>query len=95
MAVTVLARFKVRDYQTWREHFDAGVEIRQNGGSLGAHIFYNSTDPTDVTVNLQWDDGEKALTFLNGPEAQKARDAAGIIGSVDLWLVEDGGRTAG
>jgi quinol monooxygenase YgiN len=93
MATIVLARFRVQDYESWRQKFENNAEIRKAAGCLGTHIFYNAVDPGDVTVNFQWEDEDGARKFLGGPEAQKLRDEGGVVGGFDYWLVLDGGRT--
>jgi quinol monooxygenase YgiN len=92
MAAIVLARLKVKDYDTWRQRFEGNAETRKAAGCLGTHIFYNAADQSDVTVNFQWEDEEGARKFLGGPEAEKLRAAGGVT-TFDYWVVADGGRT--
>ena len=47
----VLARFKVADYDKWREVFESKAELRKSHGCLGTHIFYNAKDHGDVIIN--------------------------------------------
>jgi quinol monooxygenase YgiN len=93
VAAIVLARFRVQDYDTWRERFEGNAETRKAAGCLGTHIFFNAADKGDVTVNFQWEDEARARAFLGGPKAKKLRDDGGVIEPFDFWLVEDGGRT--
>jgi hypothetical protein len=90
---TLLARFKVQDYDKWRQVFESKAELRKSAGCSGTHIFYNADDKNDVTVNFQWDTAENAKTFLSGDAARAAMQEAGVIGGPDAWVVEDGGRT--
>jgi len=92
MAAIVLARFKVQDYDVWRPRFEANAAVRKTAGCLGTHIFYNAADPSDVTVNFQWQDEDGARAYLGGPQAKALRDEGGVL-EFDFWVVEDGGRT--
>jgi quinol monooxygenase YgiN len=92
MAAIVLARFKVKDYDTWRPRFEANAEIRKAAGCLGTHIFYSPADKSDVTVNFQWEDEDGARAYLGGSEAKRLRDEGGVV-DFDFWIVADGGRT--
>jgi hypothetical protein len=89
----VLARFTVQDYDTWRQSFEGNAEPRKAAGCNGTHIFFNADNPNDVTVNFQWDTAENAKSFLGGAQAAQYRQAAGVTGNFDFWIVEDGGRT--
>jgi quinol monooxygenase YgiN len=92
LAAIVLARFKLRDYDFWRPRFEANAEVRRAAGCLGTHIFYNTEDPTDVTVNFQWEDEAGARAYLGGAQARALRDEGGVI-DFDFWFVQDAGRT--
>ncbi|HEX5140991.1 MAG TPA: antibiotic biosynthesis monooxygenase [Dehalococcoidia bacterium] len=93
MAAVVLARFKVQDYDRWREVFVSKADLRKENGCNGTHIFVNAADKNDVTVNFQWESAEQALAFFEGDAARAAMREAGVIGQPDHWVVEDGGRT--
>ena len=94
MAVTVLARLKVQDYDRWRRVFEEHAALRKTAGSLGTHIFRNSKDSGEVIVNFQWDSEENFGKFLTDPEAQKAMAESGMLGQPDFVFLEDVGRTA-
>ncbi len=90
----VLVHFKVEDQAKWRAAFEDHAALRQAGGCTGTHVFYNSKDPNDVFINLQWDTEANVQKFLGSAEAQKAMADSGMIGAPDFWFLEDGGRTA-
>lgn len=89
----VLVRFKVADYDKWRQVFESKAELRKRNGGGGTHIFYNTQDKTDVLVNFQWDTEENARRFFASEEARAAMQEAGVQGTPDIMVVEDGGRT--
>jgi quinol monooxygenase YgiN len=93
MAAIVLARFKVRDYDAWREVFVSKADLRKENGCNGTHIFFNAADKNDVTINFQWETAEQALAFFDSDALKAAMQEAGVVGPADHWIVEDGGRT--
>ena len=93
MAAILLARFKVADYDAWRQTFERHGDLRGSNGCTGTHIFRNAHDPTDVVINLQWDTEENAQKFLASPEARAAMQESGMVGAPDMTFLEDGGRT--
>ena len=94
MAAIMLAHVKVEDYDRWRATFESHMETRKNGGCLGTHIFYNAKDKKEIIINFQWDSEENAQKWMSSDEARQAMADAGLIGSPEVWFLEDGGRTA-
>ena len=93
MAAILLSRFKVRDYDAWREVFVSKADLRKDNGCNGTHIFFNAADKNEVTINFQWESAEQAQAFFASDAARAAMQEAGVIGLPDHWIVEDGGRT--
>jgi quinol monooxygenase YgiN len=89
-----LVHFKVADQARWRQAFEEHASLRQAGGCTGAHIFYNAQDPSDVFVNLHWDTDENFQKAMTSPEIQQAMAESGMVGAPEVWMLEDGGRTA-
>jgi heme-degrading monooxygenase HmoA len=94
MPVPVLTRFKVEDFERWRAVFESKGELRKSAGSIGTHIFRNAKDPTEVIVNMQWQDESQAAAFYGSEELKAAMREAGVIGSIETTYLEDAGRTA-
>ena len=57
MAAILLSRFKVRDYDAWREVFVSKADLRKENGCNGTHIFFNVEDKNEVTIKV--DDNTK------------------------------------
>ena len=93
MAAILLSRFRVQDYDAWREVFVSKADLRKENGCNGTHIFFNVDDKNEVTINFQWETAEQALAFFESDAARVAMQEAGVIGRPDHWIVEDGGRT--
>jgi heme-degrading monooxygenase HmoA len=93
MPVPVLVRFKVLEYDSWREVFEANGALRKSAGSLGTHIFRNAKDPSEVIINVQWQDESQAAAFYGSAQVKAAMQEAGVIGPVEITYLEDAGRT--
>jgi heme-degrading monooxygenase HmoA len=93
MAVPVLTRFKVEDFDRWRAVFESKGEFRKSAGSLGTHIFRNAGDPSEVIINVQWQDESHAIAFYGSQELNAAMQEAGVIGPIEITYLEDAGRT--
>ena len=85
--VRMFARHQVADYDAWRKVYDAF-----DRGSLGvrAHAVYrNGSDPSDITVWHDFDDGATAESFANSDELKAAMAEAGVISAPNIWITDE------
>ncbi len=91
----LLERHKVRDYDRWREVFDADAGGRAGAGCRGARIFRNADDPEEVVVLFEWDDMESARERIESATLSQRFDEAGVsggIGRTEFYLLEEEAR---
>lgn len=86
---TLLVRHRVRDYDRWKEIFDANANERAAAGSLGGRVFRDGDDPEDVVIVLEWADLDRARDFAEREDMQESMERAGVMGEPDfLFLAE-------
>lgn len=86
---TLLVRHRVRDYDRWKEIFDAHADERAAAGSLGGRVFRDGDDPEDVVIVLEWADLDRARDFAEREDMQESMERAGVMGEPDfLFLAE-------
>ena len=90
--IFTLARFRVEDYDKWRQAFEQGSEIRRAAGSKSAHIFRGEDVPEEVVITLQWEDVGQARAFTGSTELRELMQRAGVIGQPDIYFLSDEGR---
>ena len=79
--VYINLRLNVANYDRWRMGFDANESNRKSAGSTGVNQFYRDVEnPNNVTLVLEWDEADKAQTFLNDPHTKASMDEAGVTG---------------
>jgi heme-degrading monooxygenase HmoA len=91
----LLERHKVRDYNRWRQVFDADAGGREAAGCRGARIFRNADDPEVVVVLFEWDDLENARRRIESATLSRKFDEAGVSGGVGrtaIYLLEEEAR---
>jgi quinol monooxygenase YgiN len=93
MAVS-LARFKVKDYDTFITHFRNAAPHRAAAGCKGVHLFRNSDDGNDVMINFQWEDRARAEAMMNDSATRQRFAEAGMVGAPEVMWVDDAGREA-
>jgi heme-degrading monooxygenase HmoA len=86
----LLERHEVRDYDRWREVFDA--EGREAAGCRGARVFRNAEEPQEVVVLFEWDSLESARRRIESATLSREFDEAGVsggIGQTEFYLLEE------
>ena len=91
----MLIRAKFGDYDQFRSVFDERADTRRANGSMGARVFRNAGDPTEVVVLLEWDDLAKAREFSQSAVLREGMQMAGGIDRPDVYFLEDAGKTNG
>jgi ribosomal protein L35AE/L33A len=64
MTTTVHIVNTVRDYASWQEAFDRFERFRAENGVRSYRICRRSSDPNEVTVDLQFDSRDEAESFV-------------------------------
>ncbi len=74
----VVSRFKVKDYEGWRTHFDALSELRKANGRISERVLRNKDHPDEIVLFFEWDDVERARKYSQSPELKKKLKESGI-----------------
>jgi hypothetical protein len=87
--IQVLVHHQVADYNNWRSVFDAALDFRHSGGECGCRIFRKAGDPNDLTLLFDWEDMEKATSYMTSDELRKKMQQAGVVGVPEInYLAE-------
>ncbi len=84
----VLVRFKVKDYEEWRPHFDEMADLRKANGCISERVLRNKDNPNEVVLFFEWDDAEKARKYSQSDELKKKIREAGVE-DIDFVLLEE------
>ena len=79
----LLELHKVADYDRWRSVFDEDADNRADSGSLGAQIFRDADDPTQVVVLFEWESVERARERVESAALRKKSEQAGVAEGVE------------
>jgi heme-degrading monooxygenase HmoA len=86
----LLERHEVRNFDRWREVFDA--EGRKAAGCRGARVFRNAENPQQVVVLFEWNSLENARRRIESATLSRKFDEArvsGGIGQTEFYLLEE------
>ena len=81
--------FKVKNYERWKEEYDANIEQRKAAGETSFHVFRNVDDPNTVTVLSLHESAERVQAFLESPDLKARMEAAGITKMGQMLMMEE------
>jgi quinol monooxygenase YgiN len=87
--ITLLVRHKVADYERWKAAFDQQMAVRHHGGERSCRIFRSADDPNELTLLFEWEDLNRARSFMNSPEARSYIQQAGVTGVPEIHFLTE------
>lgn len=82
-------KFKVQDFDKWKQGFDNNKPFRITAGLNELHIWQNSDVPDEVVILFQVANVAKAKEFSTSQDLKKRMIEGGVIGSPEiLFLIE-------
>ncbi len=84
----LLVRHKVADYAAWKPVYDEHGATREAGGSKGARLFRNASDPEELVILFEWDDLGKAREFAQADDLRQTMQRAGVTDHPDVYFLE-------
>lgn len=86
---TVIIHHEVRDYDHWKNTFDATARMRREGGELDASLYRDADNPSIVSGVFRWKDASSARAFFGGDELKSTMAEAGVVGNPSIHLVQE------
>lgn len=86
---TILVKHTVKDYDTWKTHFDDHGEMRAEYGGRGYRLFRTPEDANELVIELDWDSAENAKSFLEDSDVRDVMTEAGVVGEPEITFLEE------
>ncbi|MHA2297978.1 MAG: antibiotic biosynthesis monooxygenase family protein [Candidatus Hodarchaeales archaeon] len=86
--IFAVVQFEVDDFDTYKEVFDANVEVRRSAGSKGARMFTNPENKNEITLLIEWETLENFQEYRESDAFKKAIKEGILIGSPRLIILE-------
>jgi len=80
--------FKVKNYEQWKQGYDASIEQRKASGEISFQVFRNVDDPNTVTVLSVQKSAEKVQAFIDSPDIKARMKAAGVTEMGQMLIME-------
>jgi hypothetical protein len=85
MTVCLFVQLTVKDFDTWKKHFDGAAEFMQNMGVVANTVHRNLDDPNSIMIAQQVSESslKEYLALLEGSQDRRAEE--GIL-SWEQWV---------
>ncbi len=87
MDATVIGRFEVRSFDTWRTAFERHAEARRGAGLKGATIYRDQSSPNLIFLVLEWSTEEGARAWVEDVQHKARMMTAGVVGIPEFRFV--------
>jgi hypothetical protein len=87
--IQVLVHHAVSDYRSWRAVFDEAIDFRQLGGERSCRVFRKAGDPNNLTLLFEWDELDRAQSYMNSQELREKMKQAGVIGIPEIQYLSE------
>jgi quinol monooxygenase YgiN len=81
--------FKVKNYEQWKQGYDASLEQRKASGEISFQVFRNVNDPNTVTVLSVQQSAEQVQAFMDSPDLKARMKASGITQMGQMLILEE------
>ncbi len=84
----VLIIHAVRDYEAWKQVFDAAATLRREAGERRYQVLRDAGDANHIVHFSEWVSHEQARAFFESPQLVEIRRRAGVEAPQFLYLHE-------
>jgi hypothetical protein len=89
MAVTAVVQHHVKDYEAWREVYDAFADLEQAGVGTPRGVYRATDDPNNVLVIHQFTTAAEAELFSGALYVREVMRMAGVEGEPRIELYDN------
>ena len=80
----LLVRYRVEEFDRWKETFDEREELRREHGWQGGSLFTRADSEDRVVLLAEWDSAENAEAYFESTEFRRAMRDAGVVSKPDV-----------
>lgn len=85
---TMIARLKVKDYDSWRPAFDSAQSGRAASGLSDERVYRSAEDGNEIVLVMSVSDMKKAKEFAASSTRKEAMERAGVVGTPTDYFIE-------
>jgi hypothetical protein len=85
----MLCKHRVQDFAKWHCVFASHAEAQRKAGLHLLYLLRDTNDPNHVVYLFRVDNMKTAKSFTEVPEASKAGEESGVIGTPEIFLLND------
>jgi len=81
--------FRVKDYDQWKQGYDASADHRRAAGETPYQVFRDINDRNLITVVSIQEDAQRVQAFLDSLELEEGMKRAGVIETGRMMILEE------
>jgi hypothetical protein len=85
----VIVQHRVADYDRWYPVFTEHEGVRRQHGATGHSISRDVADPNSLVIVNDFATLEGAQAFSRDPSLPAAMELGGVVGSPQVWIVDE------
>ena len=87
--IYLFVHHEVADYPAWKSVFDSSLDWRTRNGERNCRIFRGVQNPNELTLLFEWEDFDRARSFMASEELKSRMAKAGVKGAPQVeYLTE-------
>lgn len=83
--VTIINTHEVKDFNTWKQHFDAGAENRSRAGINILNVYRDTGNQNKITVISEVADAESGRAFI--ANLKPSLEKIGIVSEPQIMML--------
>jgi hypothetical protein len=84
--VTIIDTHEVKDFNSWKQSFEAGAEIRSRAGVTLKNLYRHADNQNKVTIILEMTDVASAKAFITN--LKPIMEKSGVIGDPQFMILD-------
>lgn len=88
MANFMMARIDVKDFENWKEGYDAHRHARDAAGLSEKYLLQDVDNPNKVTLLFEAEDFSRAEEFSNSDDLIQEMEKSGVIGEPEMSFLK-------
>jgi hypothetical protein len=89
MSQHLIVRHPVKDFASWKPHFEAHAQAHHQHGLKLLHLLHGTENKNELTIHFEVSDLEKAKKFIHSADLHHVMEKAGVLGKPEFHFLKD------
>ena len=85
----ILVRYKIEDYNRWKNSFNDAFEMRKKSGEKSCRVFRMSDNSNEMVILQEWESLASARRFSKSQKLRNCMEKSGVVGKPDMIFLKE------